>query len=240
MVMNRQPPTPAALGDGSATGQRGRLGQALAGFGEGGAVPRLAKISRAAWRGLSGPGRAAGCEQAAAVSQQRMRAFPWHLELLPAALSVGVQRRRLGVLFAVPGQLGAGGDQRMLVEGCTGVSPAANRAARPSSPAAMVTRRMSGRLGIYSGVCRTLWTCSSSVSSVTGRAHPRHRPGPLHRVPGAWLAIAVRRSPVPFSPPARPTRPGRPGRARRAGQTIEPQRRVGRAGTSGPRLYPRR
>ena len=35
--------------------------------------------------------------------------------MLPAALSVGVQRRRLGVLFAVLGQLGAGGDQRMLV-----------------------------------------------------------------------------------------------------------------------------
>jgi len=80
-----------------------------------GAVPRLAKISRAAWRGLSGPGRAAECEQARAVSQQRMRAFPWHLEFLPAALSVGVQRRRLVVLSAVLGQLGAGGDQRMLV-----------------------------------------------------------------------------------------------------------------------------
>jgi len=44
-------------------------------------------------------------------------AFPWHLEFLPAALSAGVQRRRLAVLFAVLGQLGAGGDQRMLVEG---------------------------------------------------------------------------------------------------------------------------
>jgi hypothetical protein len=205
-----------------------------------GAVPRLAKISRAAWRGLSGPGRAAECEQARAVSQQRMRAFPWHLEFLPAALSVGVQRRRLAVLSPVLRQLSAGGDHHMLVEGMHRCQPGGNRAARPGSPAAMATRRMSGRLGLYSGVCRTLGTCSSSVSSVTGRAHPRHRPGPLHRVPGAWLAIAVRRIPVPFSPPARPTRPGRPGRARRAGQTIEPQRRVGRAGTSGPRLYPRR
>jgi len=147
------------------SGRRGRPCQALVGFGEGGDGAEAGEDLSRRVEEFSGPGRAAGCEQAAAVSQQRMRAFPWHLELLPAALSVGVQRRRLGVLFAVPGQLGAGGDQRMLVEGCTGVSPAANRAARPSSPAAMVTRRMSGRLGIYSGVCRTLWTCSSSVSS---------------------------------------------------------------------------
>jgi hypothetical protein len=46
-----------------------------------------------------------------------MRAFPWHLQLLPAALSVGVQRRRLAVLSPALGQLGAGSDQRMLVEG---------------------------------------------------------------------------------------------------------------------------
>ena len=86
-------------------------------------APRLAKISHAAWR-VSGLGRAAEYEQAAAVSQQRMRAFPWHFEFLPAALSVGVQRRRLIMLSAVLGQLSAGGDQRMLVEGIHRCQPA--------------------------------------------------------------------------------------------------------------------
>ena len=90
------------------SGQRGRPGQALAGFGEGGGGAEAGEDLSRRVECLSGLGRAAECEQAAAVSQQRMRAFSWHLEFLPAALSVGVQRRRLAVLSAVLGQLGRG------------------------------------------------------------------------------------------------------------------------------------
>ena len=79
------------------SGQRGRPGQALVGFSEGGGGAQAGEdLSRRA-EGLSGLGRAAESEQAAAESQQaaaesqqRMRAFPWHLEFLPAAFSVGV------------------------------------------------------------------------------------------------------------------------------------------------------
>jgi len=219
------------------SGQRGRPGQALVGFSEGrGGAEAGEDLSRRV-EGLSGLGRAAECEQAAAVSQQRSH-----------GISNFFQRRSAPAYSAAASQCSSrysaswarAVTSACWSRGCTGVSPAANRAARPGSPAAMVTRRMPGRLGMYSGVCRTLRTCSSSVSSVTA---PRASPAPAPATAASTKSVVSHcGSPNSraFSPPARPTQPVRPGRARRAGHTIERQRRAGRAGTSGPRLYPRR